>query len=86
MFRRLADDFNRLAVAIGRRRLLGGVIALTLSLVLILVQINDWNRAFYEALQNYDFAAFGPLFEFFIQLAFAVQHPELSAKPFHRAS
>jgi len=43
------------------RMLLGGVVALTLGLVFILVQLNDWNREFYEALQNYDFAAFGPL-------------------------
>src|SRR5205823_6123022 len=49
--------------------LLGGVITLTLSLVFILVQINDWNRAFYEALQDYDFAAFGPLLLRFSVLA-----------------
>jgi putative ATP-binding cassette transporter len=43
------------------RLLLGVIVALTLGLVFILVQLNEWNREFYEALQNHDFAAFGPL-------------------------
>jgi ABC-type uncharacterized transport system fused permease/ATPase subunit len=34
------------------------IVGLTLGLVAILVLLNDWNRQFYEALQNYDFAAF----------------------------
>jgi putative ATP-binding cassette transporter len=51
------------------RLLLGVVIVLALSQVAILVQINDWNRAFYAALQQYDFAAFGPLLLRFTILA-----------------
>jgi putative ATP-binding cassette transporter len=51
------------------RALLGVIVALTVGGVVILVQINDWNRAFYEALQNYDFAAFGPLLLRFCVLA-----------------
>ncbi len=51
------------------RLLVGGVIALTLCLVFILVQLNDWNREFYEALQNYDVAVFGPLLVRFCLLA-----------------
>jgi vitamin B12/bleomycin/antimicrobial peptide transport system ATP-binding/permease protein len=37
------------------------VVSLTLGQVAILVLLNDWNRLFYNALQTYDFAAFGPL-------------------------
>src|SRR5215471_2009092 len=43
------------------RILLALIVGLSLGLVFILVQLNDWNRQFYEALQNHDFAAFGPL-------------------------
>jgi putative ATP-binding cassette transporter len=43
------------------RLLLLLVVGLTLGQVAILVLINDWNRLFYDALQRYDFAAFGPL-------------------------
>ncbi len=34
--------------------LLGAIIALTLGVVFMLVQLNHWNNAFYSALQNYD--------------------------------
>ncbi|HEY3111556.1 MAG TPA: ABC transporter ATP-binding protein/permease [Chloroflexota bacterium] len=43
------------------RLLLGLIVGLTLALVGILVFLNSWNREFYEALQNKDFGAFGPL-------------------------
>lgn len=45
------------------------IVALTLGLVFILVLLNDWNRRFYEALQNYDLASFGPLLVQFSVLA-----------------
>jgi putative ATP-binding cassette transporter len=45
-----------------RARLLFALIhGLALALVFILVQLNEWNRNFYNALQNRDFTAFGPL-------------------------
>src|SRR5690242_9583897 len=43
------------------RLLLGIIIALTLALVYINVLYNNWNRSFFEAIQNKDFDAFGPL-------------------------
>jgi putative ATP-binding cassette transporter len=43
------------------RLLLALIVALTLGLVYILVLLNDWNREFYQSLQSYNFAAFGPL-------------------------
>ena len=43
------------------RILLAVIVALTLLLVFFSVLLNDWNRRFFESLQNKDFAAFGPL-------------------------
>src|SRR5215210_5189343 len=43
------------------RQLLAVIVALTLGLVGLLVLLNDWNREFYEALQNRDFDSFGSL-------------------------
>src|SRR6266576_158152 len=43
------------------RALLAVIVVLTLGLVFLQVLYNDWNRLFYEALQNKDFASFGPL-------------------------
>jgi putative ATP-binding cassette transporter len=43
------------------RVLLALMVALTLGLVFLQVLFNDWNRLFFEALQNKDFASFGPL-------------------------
>jgi putative ATP-binding cassette transporter len=43
------------------RVLLGAIVVLTLGLVFLLVLYNDWNRQFFEALQNKDFGSFGPL-------------------------
>ncbi len=40
------------------RALLAAIIALNLGAVYMLVQINEWNRLFYDALQNKDQAAF----------------------------
>jgi putative ATP-binding cassette transporter len=36
------------------RALLAGIVALNLGIVYVLVLINDWNRVFYDALQNHD--------------------------------
>ncbi len=62
--RALADGW-RLArpfwSARGERRawaLLAAVIALTLAMVWLNVQFNNWNNRFYDALQNHDLAAF----------------------------
>jgi putative ATP-binding cassette transporter len=55
-----------------RRRawvLLAVIIVLTLGLVALLVLLNDWNRQFYEALQERNFDAFGPLLLQFAGLA-----------------
>jgi putative ATP-binding cassette transporter len=43
------------------RLLLIVIVALTLAMVFLTVQYNDWNRAFFEAIQNKDFESFGPL-------------------------
>src|SRR5438309_1096359 len=43
------------------RILLVTVIGLTLALVFLNVLYNDWNRSFFEALQDKNFEAFGPL-------------------------
>src|SRR5262245_31596890 len=43
------------------RALLATIVALTLGLVFLTVQYNDWNRAFFEAIQDKDFESFGPL-------------------------
>jgi vitamin B12/bleomycin/antimicrobial peptide transport system ATP-binding/permease protein len=51
------------------RGLLALVVVLTLGLVFILVLVNDWNRQFYEAIQNKDLASFGPLLLRFCVLA-----------------
>ncbi|MBV9578979.1 MAG: ABC transporter ATP-binding protein/permease [Chloroflexi bacterium] len=51
------------------RALLALVTALTLGLVFLNVLLNDWNREFFEAIQNKDFASFGPLLLRFSVLA-----------------
>src|SRR5919202_6440250 len=43
------------------RGLLAVIVILTVGLVILLVLLNNWNREFYEAIQNKDFASFGPL-------------------------
>jgi putative ATP-binding cassette transporter len=43
------------------RALLAVIVVLTVGLVFLLVLLNNWNREFYEALQNKDFDSFGPL-------------------------
>src|SRR5260370_31710814 len=43
------------------RLMLAVIVVLTLALVFVNVLYNNWNRSFFEALQNKDFAAFGPL-------------------------
>ena len=52
------------------RGLLASVIALNLIMVYLLVQINDWYRVFYDALQAYDRDSFWPLIGKFTGLAF----------------
>ncbi len=51
------------------RGLLLVVVALSLGQVYLLVQFNTWNRDFFDALQQYDQAAFGPLLLRFAILA-----------------
>jgi putative ATP-binding cassette transporter len=43
------------------RALLATIVGLTVGLVFLTVLYNDWNRSFYEAIQDKDFEAFGPL-------------------------
>ena len=52
------------------RGLLLSIIALNLGAVYMLVQINDWNRVFYDALQNKDAAVFWTQLGRFTYLAF----------------
>src|SRR5918911_355715 len=51
------------------RGLLATIVILTVGLVFLLVLLNNWNRQFYEAIQNKDFASFGPLLLQFCVLA-----------------
>ncbi len=51
------------------RLLLIAIVMLTLGLVFLNVLLNDWNREFFEAIQNKDFASFGPLLIRFSLLA-----------------
>src|SRR6266545_232712 len=51
------------------RILLAVIVAISLALVFLLVLFNDWNREFYEAIQNKDAASFGPLLLRFCILA-----------------
>jgi putative ATP-binding cassette transporter len=52
------------------RALLGAIVALNLGSVYMLVLINDWNRLFYDALQNKDQAVFWRELARFTYLAF----------------
>ena len=52
------------------RGLLAAIVALNLGSVFMLVQINDWNRLFYDALQNKDAAVFWVQLGRFTYLAF----------------
>ena len=52
------------------RGLLAAIVALNLGAVYMLVQINDWNRVFYDALQNKDAAVFWTQLGRFTYLAF----------------
>jgi putative ATP-binding cassette transporter len=51
------------------RLLLVACIALTLAMVFLTVLYNDWNRSFFEAIQDKDFESFGPLLLRFAILA-----------------
>ena len=53
------------------RGLLAAIVALNLGSVYMLVQLNDWNRVFYDALQNKDAAVFWTQLVRFTYLAFA---------------
>ena len=52
------------------RGLLATIVALNLGTVFMLVQINDWNRLFYDALQNKDQGVFWTQLGRFSYLAF----------------
>ena len=52
------------------RGLLAAIVALNLGAVYMLVLINDWNRVFYDALQNKDAAVFWRELGRFTYLAF----------------
>lgn len=52
------------------RGLLAVVIVLNFAMVWLLVQLNDWYKVFYDALQNYEEASFWPLIGQFTGLAF----------------
>src|SRR5690242_2538796 len=51
------------------RGLLAAVVSLTLGLVAVLVMLNDWNREFYNALEQRDFEGFQGLLVRFGALA-----------------
>lgn len=53
------------------RGLLAGIVALNLGTVYMAVQINEWNRVFYDALQNHQAALFWQQLARFAGLAFA---------------
>ena len=53
------------------RGLLAAIVALNLAAVYMLVLLNDWNRVFYDALQNKDAAVFWTQLGRFTYLAFA---------------
>ena len=53
------------------RGLLAAIVLLNLGAVYMLVQINEWNRVFYDALQNKDAAVFWAQLVRFSYLAFA---------------
>ncbi len=53
------------------RGLLAVVIAMNFAMVYLLVQINDWYKVFYDALQNYEAESFWPLIGQFTGIAFA---------------
>ena len=53
------------------RALLAAIVALNLGAVYMLVLLNDWNRVFYDALQNKDVAVFWRELGRFCYLAFA---------------
>ena len=54
------------------RLLLIAIVALNLASVYMLVQLNDWNRVFYDALQNKNQAVFWQQLGRFTYLAFAL--------------
>ena len=77
-FRRFMAQVGRLALPYFQsdqkwkaRALLAAIIALNLAGVFMLVQINDWNRVFYDALQNKDQPVFWQQLGRFTYLAFA---------------
>ena len=51
------------------RLLLFSIVGLTVGLVFLTVLYNDWNRSFFEAIQDKDFDSFGPLLVRFCFLA-----------------
>jgi len=68
---RLAAPYFRSEDKWKARGLLAAIVALNLGAVYMLVLINDWNRVFYDALQNKDAAVFWTQLGRFTYLAFA---------------
>ena len=66
-----APYFNRSDERWRARGLLAAIVALNLGAVYMLVQINEWNRVFYDALQNKDAAVFWAQLARFSWLAMA---------------
>ncbi len=54
------------------RGLLAAIVLLNLGAVYMLVLLNEWNRVFYDALQNKDAAVFWTQLGRFTYLAFAI--------------
>ncbi|HUR89720.1 MAG TPA: ABC transporter ATP-binding protein/permease [Ramlibacter sp.] len=53
------------------RAMLGAIVLLNLAAVYMLVQLNEWNRTFYDALQNHDQGVYWDQLKRFTFLAFA---------------
>ena len=68
---RLAAPYFRSEDKWKARGLLAAIVALNLGAVYMLVLINEWNRVFYDALQNKDAAVFWTQLGRFTYLAFA---------------
>ena len=56
------------------RGLLAAIVLLNLAAVYMLVLLNEWNRVFYDALQNKDAAVFWTQLGRFTYLAFCLHH------------
>jgi putative ATP-binding cassette transporter len=66
---RIAEPYWRSEERLRALTLLASIIALTLGMVYLLVLLNDWNRQFYNSLQERDYAKFTELLLYFCGLA-----------------